>query len=85
MGSDLRGVIKEGHAHHTEVLLSIAKELQNTRDRLLGIFFQKKKIHTSFPIISKEAYLTSFPCYYEAKICPKAKSCLSQGLFHGHK
>lgn len=43
MSSDLWGVIKEGHAHHTEVLLSIAKELQNTRDRLLGNFFPKKK------------------------------------------
>lgn len=37
MGSDLWGVIKKDHASHTEVLLSIAKELQKTRDRLLGI------------------------------------------------
>lgn len=41
MGSDLWGVIKEDHARHTEVLLSIAKELQNARDRLLGILSPK--------------------------------------------
>lgn len=85
MGSDLWGVIKEDHARHTEVLLSMAKELQNTQDRLSGILSKKKKIHRPFPVVNKEAYLTCFPCYYEAKICPKAKSCLSRGIFHGHK
>lgn len=41
MGSDLWGVIKEDHACHTAVLLSIAKELQNTQDRRLGILSKK--------------------------------------------
>ena len=64
---------------------SVVKELQNTQDRLLGILSKKKKIYVLFPRVNKEAVLIFSPCYYKANICPKAKSCLSTGLFHGHE
>lgn len=65
----------------------IVKELQNTQDRLLGILSKKKK-KKNLCIISQskqETFLIFSPCYYKANICPKAKSSLSTGLFHGHE